>query len=416
MSAPRADVLILGGGVIGLACALVLLRRGRSVTVLEKGRAGSGASHGNCGTITPSLLPLPAPGVMQQALKWMTTADSPLLVRPTLDPSRLRWLLRFAAHSNEKAFRRALRIKLPLLLQSRALLERWVQEEKLDCEFSPSGHLQVYRDPALFERAQQRAPWAAEFGLESELLDGAELRRREPALNEAAIGGVYNPGDAQLRPDRFVAELVRRVRERGGVIVEQAAVTGLLRESGRITSVATAAGTFSGDAVVMALGAWSPALARQLELRLPLQPGKGYSLTYAAAQRPPRIPLVLMERRVCVTAWASGYRLGSTLEFSGFDESLNRPRLEALRRGAQEYLREPPAGPALEEWFGWRPMTWDDLPVIGRAPGLKNLWLATGHGMLGVTLSAITGELIGELLSGSAPRLDLAPFSPERFA
>ena len=167
--------------------------------------------------------------------------------------------------------------------------------------------------------------------------------------------------------------------------------------------------------VVLALGAWSPLLARQLDLRIPIQPGKGYSITYTRPEHCPRIPLALKERAVCVTGWSSGYRLGSTMEFAGYDGSLNRTRLDALRRGAAEYLIEPEGPQVLEEWYGWRPMTHDDLPILGRAANVQNLTLATGHGMLGVTMSAATGLLIGELVAGRAPSIDVAAFSPSRF-
>ena len=170
-----------------------------------------------------------------------------------------------------------------------------------------------------------------------------------------------------------------------------------------------------GRDVVLALGSWSPMLARQLGLRIPIQPGKGYSITYARPQNCPRIPLTLRERAVCVTAWGSGYRLGSTMEFAGYDTTLNRARLDALKRGAAEYLIEPEGPSIVEEWYGWRPMTFDDLPILGRVAALKNLVLATGHGMLGMTLSAITGRLIAECVSGASSSLDLAPFAPSRF-
>ena len=175
------------------------------------------------------------------------------------------------------------------------------------------------------------------------------------------------------------------------------------------------AGERRGRDVLAAFGPWSPALLRQLGLRLPIQPGKGYSITYSRPALAPRVPLLLKERSVCVTAWGSGYRLGSTMEFSGFDDSLNRRRLDALERAAVEYLREP-VGPVMqEEWFGWRPMTWDDLPILGAAPGWKNLWLATGHGMLGVTLSAGTGQLLADLICGRETAVDPAPYRADRF-
>jgi len=186
-------------------------------------------------------------------------------------------------------------------------------------------------------------------------------------------------------------------------------------ENGRITSVSADGAEFSGREVVLALGAWSPLLGRQLDLRIPIQPGKGYSITYTRPAHCPRIPLTLKERAVCVTGWSSGYRLGSTMEFAGYDASLNRTRLDALRRGAAEYLIEPEGPQVVEEWYGWRPMTHDDLPILGRATNVQNLTLATGHGMLGVTMSAATGLLISEVITGTALSIDMTAFRPSRF-
>lgn len=413
---PRAsDVLVLGGGVIGLCCALELLKAGRSVTVLEQNTAGSGASHGNCGTLTPSLLPLPAPGVLTQALKWMSQPDSPLLIRPTLDTARLRWLLHFARRCNSADFDRALRIKIPLLLAARARAEALIREERLDCEFEASTHLAVYRTQSALDKARAVFARCAELGLAATVLDGAQSRALEPALNDAVIGSLHTPADAQLRPDRYVQALAQAVRARSGQIVEHCAISGFKTGNDRITQVCTVQGDFAAPDLVWALGAWTPLLAQPLGLKLPIQPGKGYSITYERPALAPRIPLVLKERGVCVTAWPSGYRLGSTLEFSGHDTSLNRVRLNALVRGAREYLRDPVGPRVQEEWYGWRPMTPDDLPVIGTAPQWRNLWIATGHGMLGVTLSALTGLLIAELVQGRATSHDVAALRPGRF-
>ena len=175
-------------------------------------------------------------------------------------------------------------------------------------------------------------------------------------------------------------------------------------------------GEFAADQYVFAVGAWSPVVAAQLDLRIPIQPGKGYSITYTRPLIAPVIPMTFKERAVCVTAWSSGYRLGSTMEFAGYDASLNRTRLDALRRGAAEYLREAEGPTVTEEWFGWRPMTYDDLPLLGRPSRLKNLVMATGHGMLGVTMSAATGQLVSEMVCGEPASLDVKPFDPNRFA
>ncbi|MEO5559885.1 MAG: FAD-dependent oxidoreductase [Dokdonella sp.] len=416
MTRPATDVLILGGGVIGLSCAVSLLDAGRSVTVLDQGAAGCGASHGNCGTLTPShAAPLATPDALRSALGWLFKADAPLRIGLRADPALLRWLLGFARNCNWRTAERAAMVKAPLLLRSRELIEALVRRERLDCEFDAIGTLNVYRDAAKFEHAQILLRRFADLGIRVDTLDPAETIAREPALKPGLAGAFFHPSDAQLRPERYVAELARIVRAKGGVIEEHTRVDGFVRDGARIAQATTSNGNFSGREVVLALGAWSPQLAQQLRLRIPIQPGKGYSITYTRPASCPRIPLTLKEPSVCVTAWKSGYRLGSTMEFAGYDSTLNRTRLDALKRGASEFLHEPEGPAVVEEWYGWRPMTPDDLPVLGRAPGVDNLTLATGHGMLGVTLSAVTGLLVSEVINGGSVSFDLAPFAATRF-
>ena len=401
--------------MIGLATALALVEAGRGVRVLEAGTAGCGASHGNCGTITPSHAPpLAAPGVVAQGLRWMFTPDAPLYLKPRLDPALWAWLLRFAARCNPRDWRQSTRSRSVLLNDSRQRLADWVQRYALDCEFAEEGLDYVFRDPANFDRYAADCAALAEFDISTQIIDGQDYLRSEPALKPGVVGAIHFPGDARLRPDRYVAALARAVRERGGVIEEHCRVTSL-STSPQGADVQTALGVRSGREVVVALGAWSPALVRSLGLRLPVQPGKGYSITYSRPSLVPRRPMVLKDRSVCVTAWESGFRLGSTMEFSGYDDSLNATRLAALERGAAEFLHEPVGATVHERWCGWRPMTWDDLPVLGRVAGQPHLWMAAGHGMLGVSMSAATGQLMADLIAGREPAFDPAPYRLERF-
>ena len=416
-----ADVVIVGAGVIGLASGLALLETGRSVCVLDAGSVGCGASHGNCGTITPShALPLAAPGTVARALRWMLTPDAPLYIRPRFDPTLWAWLLRFTGRCNRRDWLQAGAARASILAASRTLLPEWIARHGIDCEFTESGTDHVFRDPHALAEFEQDLQVLLQLGIASELIDGDAYQRREPALRDGVVGVVRFPGDACLRPDRYVADLARALRDAGGEIVENCEVQALSGD-GDGQRVHTPQGEFRARDVLFATGAWSPQLAASLRVAAPvlrraMQPGKGYSITYDRPPLAPQHPLVLHERSVCVTAWPSGFRLGSTMEFSGYDRTLNRRRLEALERAAREYLHEPVGPVKREEWFGWRPMTFDDLPIIGGVPGHPHLWLATGHGMLGVSMSTATAQLVADAITGRTPLIDPAPYRAERFA
>ncbi|HET9033313.1 MAG TPA: FAD-dependent oxidoreductase [Dokdonella sp.] len=409
-------MLVLGGGVIGLACARQLLAAGRQVTVVDQAMVGSGSSHGNCGTLTPShAMPLAMPGVVGTAMRWLLKRDAPLRIKPRFDPALMRWLYAFRRRCNWSDFSKTTALKAPLLLRSAELIAEIVERDKLDCEYQAHGTLHVYRDQRSFEHSAWFQRCLAEVGIPVEILDGEQIEAMEPSLKHGVVGGYFNAGDAQLRPDRYVAELARVVREHGGKIDEETHIDSIAVERGHISRVRTNKGDYSANEVVFALGAWSAKLAASIGLRLPIQPGKGYSITYSRPANCPRTPLTLKEASVCVTAWGSGYRLGSTMEFAGYDTSLNQTRLDALRRAAKIYLHEPEGPEMQEEWYGWRPMTSDDLPILGRVRGIDNLCMATGHGMLGVTMSAVTGLLISEVIAGEKPSIDLEPFNLARF-
>ena len=416
MTTDSEDVLILGGGVIGLSCALFLLKAGRSVRIIEKDRTGAATSHGNCGTITPShALPLAAPGMIGKALKYMTQADAPFYIKPSTDLSLLDWLLRFSLRCNAMDHRRAALIKAQLLNASRRLLQSTIESHDMQCQFRASGVMYVCKSPQHLDELGAELPLLRECGVPAEVLDGDALASREPALLPGMAGGVFFQDDAHFRPDAYCAELARVVRELGGVIEEGCEVLSLRSQADTVVDVETSRGSRAAAQIVVALASWSPALVKGVGLPLPVQPGKGYSITYTLPAIVPKTPLVLTERSVCVTAWQDGYRLGSTMEFSGFDDRLNAKRLAALERGAHEYLHEPFGDEVKERWFGWRPMTYDDLPILGASPKHRNLFLATGHGMLGMSMSAITGQLLAELLTGRNLSIDIAPFAPGRF-
>lgn len=411
------ELIIVGGGVIGLACAQAVAAAGRPVRLLERDRIGAATSHGNCGTLTPShALPLAAPGMVAKALGWMLKPDAPFLVRPRFDPALWAWLLRFAARCDERTFRAAIAPKAALLNTSMALLEELVRSRGIDCGYRRDGLLYVWRDAVAFEAGCRSHARLREHGIAVDEWNGPRTEREEPALREGVAGALFFPGDGHLRPERYTAELARLAVQDGAVIEEGADIVGLVRHGEGWRATARDGRQWRARELLLASGPWAARMAPPLGLRLPIIPGKGYSITYNRPALVPRRPLVLKDHSVCVTAWDDGYRLGSTMEFAGYDPRLTRARLDALERGAAEALREPTGPVKREEWFGWRPMTWDDLPILGAVPDQPGLWLAVGHGMMGMGMSAATGRLLADLVTGREPVIDPAPYAITRFA
>lgn len=417
MSVPRGTVVIVGGGVVGAACAYYLNQSGWQVTVVDQGEFGKGCSHGNCGLITPShALPLAEPGAVAKTLKAMVSKSAPFVIKPRLDPALWTWLYHFARRCNQQTMLADGHACHALLQSSRSLYDELMRDVLTDCEWETRGLLFAYRTRAAMDDfAATNELLHAHFNLGAVRYDSAALAAFEPALKPGLPGGWFYSGDAQLRPDRLMAAWKRVLGASGVTLRERCPVRGIVHANGRARALATAEGSLDADAVVMAAGALTPVFAHDLGCRIPIQPGKGYSMTMPRPRCCPRVPLIFPEHKVAVTPMQSGYRLGSTMEFAGYDATLNRRRLELLRSGASLYLQEPYCDPVEEEWCGWRPMTYDSKPIIGPSPALSNVWIAAGHNMLGVSMSPATGKLIAELVGGTAPHLDPAPYAATRF-
>ncbi|MCE9529557.1 MAG: FAD-dependent oxidoreductase [Planctomycetes bacterium] len=410
-------VIIVGGGIIGAACAYYLSGNGWKVTILDRGTFGQGCSHANCGFVCPShVLPLATPGAVGRTLRAMLTPNSPFSIKPRLSLSLFSWLWAFARRCNVHDMMNSARAIQALLTSSRALYDDLLREEMLQCEWQPRGLLFVFQTPeAMHHYAETDHLLRTEFSMPAKRFDGPELERLEPALRSGLAGGWLYESDAHLRPDRLMSSLRQTLENRGVEIREYFEVHGFTNNHRAVSAVETTQGAITCDAVVVAAGAWTPLLGKSLGGRLPIQPGKGYSITMARPSVCPSYPLIFEEHRVAVTPFEDGYRIGSTMEFAGYDTTISDRRLELLRDGASHYLREPVHETVQEEWFGWRPMTPDSRPIIGRAAKYDNVWIAAGHGMLGVSMAPATGKLIAEMLDGRTPHVDPVPYSPERF-
>jgi len=412
----QPDVVIAGGGAVGICCAYFLLEHGFSVTLVEKGEVGAGSSYGNAGLIVPShAVPLSAPGVWKQGIKWMLDPASPLYIKPRLDMDLFRWLLLFLAATKPQRQPPAIRALSGLSHASRALFAGLSALDGMGFGFEHRGGLALYCHPEALEGGAEEAHLLREHGVGADVLDAEGVRRIEPNVLPSVIGGVYFPPDAHLIPHEFVQQLARRVQERGGVIQPHTEVTGFHTQGRRVTGVLTSNGTLTPREVVLASGAWSPAVARDLRLKLPIQPAKGYSLTVKATPDSPSVPLHLSELKVVVTPMGDKIRFAGTLELAGLDFTIQPRRLEGIKRGVGRYLPMQAEWPTAEIWRGLRPLTPDTLPIIGRTMRYDNLILATGHGMLGVSLAPVTGQLIAEVAAQQPPSHDLSLLSPDRF-
>jgi D-amino-acid dehydrogenase len=415
--APKRQAIVIGGGVIGTACAYYLTQCGWSVTVIDRGAFASGSSHGNCGFIcTSHVLPLAEPGMVGKAVRSLFERNSPFKIRPRFDPALWSWLIHFAARCNERDMIAAGRGIQPLLLSSLALYRELIEGESLDCEFESRGMLFAYRSKHEMDAYKATNELMTErFQCPAQRLDGEALAALEPALKPGLAGAWCYRDDAHLRPDRLMRAWRGCLESRGVVIRENAGFQRFRSGNGRAVAAVTGAGELAADFFIVATGAWTPLVNEQLGCRLPIQPGKGYSVTMPRPSVCPAMPMIFPETRVAVTPFQSGYRLGSTMEFAGYDSSIRPERIQLLKDGAKDYLREPYCEPVVEEWYGWRPMTFDSLPIIDYSPAYRNVIIAAGHNMLGLTMAPATGKLVAEMAGGGKTHIDPAPYRAGRF-
>lgn len=407
----KCDVIVIGGGPVGLSCAYYLLKSGRQVTLLDAHQIGQGSGAGNAGHIVPShIIPLAAPGVVASALKWMLAPSfSPFGMKFSLEPRYLAWLIQFAAACSEANVQRGI---LPLKYLGQLSAEnfaRLIAEEKIECHYRATGFLNLYKNREAFEAARREADFMQAHGIPVRVYEAAEVHEIEPAARADVLGGVHFTGDAHLHPALFLAGLAERVRAMGAQVFEETPVTGFLSAQGKVGVVQTGRGEFEAQQVVLAAGTWSGVLARRLGLHLPIQPARGYSLTASAVRQMPQHALILGDRRVAVTPLGNWLRVTGRLELGEFGTTPNPRWIRRLEGFAREYLRLEGALDIQETWAGLRPTTPDGMPVIGFSPRHSNLILATGHAMLGLSLGPGSGQVVAELANGVAPLPELQP-------
>ncbi len=410
-------VVILGGGVIGMCSAYYALRRGFAVTLVEREAAGAdNCSMGNAGMIVPShFIPLAAPGMLAKGLRWTLNPESPFYVRPRPSLALLRWAWLFFRHANERHVAACGELLRDLSLESRRLFAELAEDE--DFGLQQRGLLMLCKTQKGLDEEAEVAAQAHAIGLQAEVLDAAATSSLDPGVTMDVAGAVYFPQDCHLDPARFMASLRRRVLAAGGTIESNVTIDAIETRDGQVTALRGAGRRFEGARFVIAGGSWTPDLVRMLDFKLPLQAGKGYSLTLPSPPQLPRLCSIFTEAKVAITPMGDSLRFGGTMEIGGLDLSVNQARVRGIINSVNAYFPRfsPRDFDGVPAWAGLRPVSPDGLPYLGPVPGLANLLVSTGHAMMGLSLGPVSGRLAADLLAGDPPFRPIDAISPARF-
>ena len=415
-----SKVIIIGGGIIGLSSAYYLQQSGHAVTVIDKTDISDNCSYGNAGYVCPShFIPLATPGIVVQGLKWMFDATSPFYVQPRFSKSLLDWGWKFMRSATEEKVTKAAIPLRDIALLSQRLYEEWTSLPQFSFAYQHKGLLEIFQTAKAAEHAKHTVEKAYALGLlDTELLDQTALQNKEPQTKINGLGAVHFKCDAHLYPNKLMQQLLAHLNKVGVDIRSNEEVISFEKNNGSITKVLTDQTVHDADEVVIASGSWSRELAEKIELKLPLMPGRGYSVTLEDSPYKINYPSVLVEGRVALTPMdGNKIRFGGTMEITSTKTAPRINRVEGLLNAVKRYYPEfDIAVPPVEKiWYGFRPCSADGLPYLGRTKKWKNLVLATGHSMLGLSLGAATGKLVNEIVNEEKLSMDIKAFDPDRF-
>ncbi|MEX0291431.1 MAG: NAD(P)/FAD-dependent oxidoreductase [Flavobacteriaceae bacterium] len=411
------NVIVIGGGIVGLSCAYYLLKEGHQVTLLDKSEMSEGASYVNAGYLTPShIIPLASPGMMAKGIKWMFNSSSPFYMKPRLDMDFLKWAWYFNSSSTKSKVEKAIPLIKDINLLSKELYtEMHLSGELGDFQLEKNGLLMLFKNPKEGKHERAVMHRAIDEGLEARELTLRELTELQPNLNSDIQGAIHYECDAHTTPGEIMKKMISYLKEQGVIIKSKTEVKNFNFSDTKVKSVLAGEETIEADEVVLASGSWTQQLSKKLKLNISLQPGKGYRIN-VHRPTPVKLPAVLMEAKVAVTPMKGFTRFAGTMELSGINHRIRKERVNAIAKAASSYYDqlEISEQEKAEAQCGLRPVSPDGLPYIGNTAKYANLYVATGHAMMGWSLGPATGKLVSELISDKKPSMSLTGFSPDR--
>lgn len=410
-------VVIIGGGISGMCSAYYLVKEGHSVTIIDQSNISSGASFINAGYLTPShFIPLAAPGIITQGIKWMFNSASPFYIKPRVDLDFFKWAWLFKQSATKSNVEKSIPVLKELNLKSQHLFEEMLASLDFNFHYEKKGVLMAYSNAKSEEEEHEIAHRALKEGLEVTLLNKEELYKIQPVLSDNVIGAAHYKCDSHMTPNHFMITMKAWLEHNGVTFKTNEKVKDFTKKYNQIVSVTTQSGVYEADEFVLASGSWTSTLASKLKLNVPIQGGKGYSMD---VDRPTgiTIPTILLEAKAAITPMDGFTRFAGTMEFSGNNTLVRKERVEALANAASKYYRDFEINETERNnaTSGLRPVSPDGVPFIGKTNKYSNLTIAAGHAMMGWSLGPITGKLVTELVENKKASVNLTPLSPERF-
>ena len=416
----RGDsVHIVGGGIVGLCAAWYLKKAGCEVTVIDRSDLSDGTSFGNAGMIVPSHFePMATPGVIAQGLKWMLNSKSPFYIKPRLNVDLIQWIWHFSRSANAEQVTKSSHVLSELNEKSKRLYKAMATEDGFDFGFEERGLLMLYKTKKQAEKEEELAERAYQFGVKAKILDKKGLKVLEPGMDLDVLGGIYFPDDAHLYPNQLMAQVIARLKQLGVTFKTNTTIADFKTRGSKIETLLTEKKeAIPVENVLLSSGSWTGFLLKKANIKIHLQDGKGYSTTLINRSLRPRIPTILSEAKVAVTPMGNDLRIGGTLELSGLSNKVNKKRVQGIIQSIPKYYKnmDVPFTKETKIWTGYRPCTPDGMPYIGQSDHISNLFVGTGHGMMGLSLGAVTGKLLSEIITNEQPTVATEPFRLDRF-